>query len=290
MTETKKKQYKTQRRSERLFLTIPIRVSGTDPKGRDFVEQALSVNVSRHGARIRLRNSLTVDDVVHIKNLRNNKEAPFRVVGRVGEPRSGQSYADWGVDILDRTIEIWGVDLKENPLEETAFSALLQCNNCSLIASYLLTYKEFGAAGASSFITRHCPRCDRETLWSYVASNRRQAVLSAGAKPVLVKEEEEKERRGAEERRREQRLAIQVPIRIRTPEGEEEICTTLDLSRRGTRFLGAGKYEMGSILFVTAPYRKGEKPLEMRASVEQIEDLPGSPKKIYGLKFEFKES
>jgi len=47
--------FTTRRRSERLYLTIPIRVSGTDPKGRDFSEECVSVDVSRHGARVRLK-------------------------------------------------------------------------------------------------------------------------------------------------------------------------------------------------------------------------------------------
>lgn len=316
MTDHPTDEYKTRRRSERLFLTLPIRVSGTDPKGRDFSEDCISINVSRHGARIRLRNALTVDDVIHITNLKNGQAAPFRVVARVSEPQPDAEYTDWGVESLDPATEIWGVELRDNPLEETAFSAVLQCNNCTIMSSFLLSHKEVGAIGASAFITRPCPRCGRETVWTYVASDRRQVPVPSSDARRLAKEDAaktkeerraEEERRGEQERRRDRRLAIRVPIRIRTPEGEEEISTTVDMARKGLRFLGAKAYSVGSLLFVTAPYRVGEEPIEMKAMVESVEEapesapaaaedkqaavkhvgeLPGSPKKLYGVKFE----
>jgi len=310
MTGQPADEYKTRRRSERLFLTLPVRVSGTDPKGRDFTEDCISINVSRHGARIRLKNALTVDDVVHITNLKNNRAAPFRVVARVSEPQPDAEYTDWGVESLDPAAELWGVELRDNPLEETAFSAVLQCNNCTIMSSFLLSHKEVGAIGASAFITRSCPRCGRETVWTYVASDRRQVPVPSSDARRLAKEDAAKtreERRAEEERRHDRRLTIQVPIRIRTPDGGEEISTTVDMARKGLRFLGAKNYLVGSRLFVTAPYRVGEVPIEMKAKVESVEEvpetpppaaegkqgavkhvgeLPGSPKKLYGVRFE----
>lgn len=294
-------EYSKRRRSERLYLTLPIRVSGTDPKGRDFTEDCVSINVSRHGARIRMKNSLTVDDVVHIENLKNQQATTFRVVGRVSEPRPEVDYVDWGVESVDSSVNIWGMELRENPLEETAFSALLQCSNCQVMSSFLLTHKEVGAAGASAYITRHCPRCDKETLWTVVSADRREMPT---AKPL--EKAAEAERRG-EEQRNERRFSMQVPIRIRTAEGEIELSHTVNLSRKGARFLGAKEYSLGSVLYVTVPYEPRQEPIEVKASVEHveeapegmeeaaeadkkgaiqhIEDLPGSPRKLYGIKF-----
>lgn len=297
-------EYSKRRRSERLFLTLPIRVHGTSPKGRDFTEDCVSINVSRHGARIRMKNALTVDDVVHITNLKNDKGTTFRVIGRVSEPQPDTDYDDWGVESVDTSINIWGVELRDNPLEETAFSAVLQCSSCQIMSSFLLTHKEVGAAGASSYITRNCPRCMKETLWTVVSSDRREM---ATAKPLA--KAAKSERRG-EERRNERRFALQVPIRVRTAEGDIEISATVNLSRKGARFLAAKDYSLGSVLYVTVPYEPGQEPIEVRASVEHIEEdpaaaaagggsdeadkkgavqhvepLPGSPKKLYGIKF-----
>ena len=285
-------QYTTLRRSERLYLTIPIRVTGTDPKGRDFTEDCVSVDVSRHGARVRLKNSLVADDVIHIKNLKNDQETAFHVVGRVGQPKPDLPYADWGVECVDPNIVIWGVELKENPAEDIAVSALLQCSVCLVISSFLLTHKDVGAAAASAFLRRDCPRCGRETLWSYVTSDRRSPSTEA-PKPVM---NEEADRRAREERRKERRLAVQVPIRIRTAEGKMEVTKTVNLSASGARFLSLNDYPVGVQVFVAAPYRVGEEAIEMRATVEHVE-APSSETgnrlvgiKAYDVKFQLKGS
>jgi hypothetical protein len=293
-------EFSKKRRSERLFLTLPIRVSGTNPKGRDFTEDCVSVNVSRHGARIRMKNTPTVDDVIHVENLKNKQATTFRVVGRVSEPQPDLDYTDWGVEVVDSSVNIWGMELRENPLEETAVSALLQCSSCQVMSSFLLTHKEVGAAGASAYITRSCPRCVKETLWVFVSSDRRQM---AQEKPL---EAAAKAERRSEERRVERRFTMQVPIRIRTAEGEIEVSTTVDFSRKGARFLAAKEYTIGSVIYVAVPYEAGQEPLEVKASVEyaekapqaatneeadlkgavtHIEELRGSPKKLYGIKF-----
>lgn len=284
-------QFTTRRRSERLFLTIPIRVSGTNPKGRDFSEDCVSVDVSRHGARIRLNNALVADDVVRIKNLKNDQETVFRVVGRVGQPHPDLPYADWGVEVVDPNIVIWGVELRENPAEDIATSALLQCSVCLVVSSFLLTHKDVGAAAASAFLRRNCPRCGRETLWSYVTSDRRSPSTEA-PKPVV---NEEADRR-ARERRNEKRLAVQVPIRIRTNEGKVEVTKTVNLSASGARFLSRNDYPVGVQVFVAAPYREGEEAIEVRATVEHVE-TPDSEKgnrlvgiRAYDVKFQLGKS
>jgi len=292
--------YSKKRRSERLYLTLPIRVSGTDPKGRDYIEDCVSVNVSRHGARIRMKNTPTVDDMIHIENRKNKQATAFRVVGRVSEPHPDVSYVDWGVEVVDASVNIWGMELRENPLEETAVSALLQCSSCHVVSSFLLTHKELGAVGASAYITRACPRCTKETLWVLVSSDRREM---ASEKPLAAAAQAE--RRG-QERRQTRRFAMQVPIRIRNAEGETEITTTVDLGKEGARFLAAKEYPLGSVLYAVVPYEAGQEPIEVKATVESveepadsgavegasregtikhIEDLPGSPKKLYGIKF-----
>lgn len=97
-----------QRRSPRRELALPIRVFGTSARGRDFVEDCVCVKVSRHGAQIRLTHSVIADENVRILNLKNNKEADFRVVGQVSNPPD-KVYADWGVEALQPDEDFWGV-------------------------------------------------------------------------------------------------------------------------------------------------------------------------------------
>lgn len=94
------------RRSERRELAIPIRIFGVTLKGRDFTEDCVCVKISRHGAQIRLKHLLVVDDCIRILNLRTNREATFRVVAQVNNP-SDAPYADWGVEAEDPNKKIW---------------------------------------------------------------------------------------------------------------------------------------------------------------------------------------
>lgn len=105
MAEAKKPASKKARRSPRREIALPIRVFGTTLKGRDFTENCVCVRISRHGAQIRTKHMLVPNDVVHVTNLRNNKEATFRVIAQITNP-PGVPYCDWGLEALD-TNDIW---------------------------------------------------------------------------------------------------------------------------------------------------------------------------------------
>ena len=67
------------RRSERLPMTIPIRVSGTQ-KGASFRETANTLNVCAHGALISVANPLEERQGVLVTNLKTLKEIQGEVV------------------------------------------------------------------------------------------------------------------------------------------------------------------------------------------------------------------
>jgi len=95
-----------QRRSPRRELALPIRVFGTSARGRDFVEDCVCVKVSRYGAQIRLKHTVISDETLRILNLKNQKEADFRVVGQVTNP-PGTPYADWGLEAVTPDEDFW---------------------------------------------------------------------------------------------------------------------------------------------------------------------------------------
>ncbi|MGH7077344.1 MAG: PilZ domain-containing protein, partial [Acetobacteraceae bacterium] len=71
------------RRSNRLMLTLPLRVRGVDENGDAFDCEAKTIDVSRHGARIRIARPLASGLHVRLTNLLNRREAAFRVAGPV---------------------------------------------------------------------------------------------------------------------------------------------------------------------------------------------------------------
>src|SRR5690349_3986530 len=94
-----------QRRSPRRSVELPIRVFATDFQGRDFVEDATTLVVSRHGAKIQLMRKLLVEQEIRILCLGNHREALFRVVSKAGEPIDESSF--WGVESLKPAEDIW---------------------------------------------------------------------------------------------------------------------------------------------------------------------------------------
>jgi hypothetical protein len=102
-----------QRNSERLLLTIPVRVMGFDPRTGTFTEDTHTVMVNRAGALIRLRHRVAADDSIRIVNLENYAEADFRVVG-LARTEAREVY-QWGVECLELERNIWGASIFLHP-------------------------------------------------------------------------------------------------------------------------------------------------------------------------------
>src|ERR1041385_226173 len=105
------------RQTERILLTIPIRVTAyVGPEG-GFTEETYTVEVNRDGARIALKHRVEPGDTLRIANLENLREADFRVVGRKRLEENGVS--DWGVLCLDTDRNLWDINFSP-PLKASA--------------------------------------------------------------------------------------------------------------------------------------------------------------------------
>src|SRR5690242_7709524 len=87
------------RRTDRVLAPVRIRVIGNDVSGVSFSEETITVSFSAGGARISLTHPLIPDDVILIKNLANNIEEEFRVVGAFQQVFGDRR--EWGVEALD---------------------------------------------------------------------------------------------------------------------------------------------------------------------------------------------
>ena len=66
---------KNQRLSERVFLKLPVRLSGAGKQGADFLEEGQTVDISRHGAAIMVEGELSIGQAVKIQRVGVSKEA-----------------------------------------------------------------------------------------------------------------------------------------------------------------------------------------------------------------------
>ncbi len=80
------------RRSSRIYLRVPVKLSGTLPDGKPFSEDTYILTISKYGARLVTRLGLKVDMRVKVQPRNGKDSALFRVawVGREDTPRAGE--------------------------------------------------------------------------------------------------------------------------------------------------------------------------------------------------------
>ena len=99
------------RRSARVNLGCPVRLSGTLPSHAPFDEDAQIVTVSKFGAKIKTGLPLKVGMHVRVQPLRGEKSGVFRVVwvGHDGTPRAGEV----GVEYAQEVASVLGINFPD---------------------------------------------------------------------------------------------------------------------------------------------------------------------------------
>lgn len=93
------------RRTERVYLSVPIMVSGLDVKGEQFTESTHTVTLSGYGASILLRRQLKSASQINIQRLDKSREAVVRVLHELSKSDEGYLY---GVCFVDPAVDLWG--------------------------------------------------------------------------------------------------------------------------------------------------------------------------------------
>ena len=118
------------RRSSRIALSIPIRVFGIDYRGVVFTEDAVTLIVNLHGAKIRLTHQLLPDSEIRLVSQPTGRDSVFRVVSK--SPSSELHYSHWGVENLNPDENIWGVDIPPAQAEDQLqIRVIVECPTCS---------------------------------------------------------------------------------------------------------------------------------------------------------------
>jgi len=89
--------FASQRRSQRILLSVPVRVSGRRVDGKPFVELTNTLIVNAHGALIQLREPVRERQVLQVRNVITGEELPCTVMdinpGANGVPEVGVEFA-----------------------------------------------------------------------------------------------------------------------------------------------------------------------------------------------------
>jgi hypothetical protein len=268
------------RRSDRLMLTIPLRVLGSDPNGLAFKEEARTVTLNRHGARIQTSRRLSSGQVVRLVNLVSKREAEFRVVGPVS-PVTDKG-GEWGVECVSATDNIWGIQFpppREGQSVES--TALLECRRCHAVALMHLSLVEVEVLQTSGILSKPCQSCEAASPWGYAE---KPLAMSAPPGEEAMLAEGQAAARGVDQRWH-RRVSLQLPVRIRDYYGAVEITKSENVSKGGFCFASEKNYLLGQGIVAVCPYNPAASTIEVRARVVRRQDLEGTSRKIYGLRY-----
>jgi hypothetical protein len=271
------------RRSDRLFLTIPLRVEGQDARGREFEAAARTVIINRHGARIQLRHLLKAGQVVRLANLVNQRVADFRVVGPV-EPYSEKG-GEYAVATLNPDINVWGIQFPPpSESEVTTPKALVECRMCHTVALFHLSMVEVEVLESAGIFSRACEKCGQATPWGHAETQ--VAMESPPGEEEMFREAQAGADTAEANRRQHRRVSLQLPILVRDYYGGAEITKSENVSRGGFCFASEKTYQLGEAVMAICPYDPAGQNIEIRSTIARKRQIEGTNRKIYGVRYE----
>lgn len=109
---------KPPRRSTRLSISIPITISGNDASGREFEENARTVVVNKHGAKIATSHELKLGTVLEVENRSLKLKTQGTVVWLSNPPAP---HKPWEIGVaLAEAANIWGIEFPPGDWQEGA--------------------------------------------------------------------------------------------------------------------------------------------------------------------------
>lgn len=94
-----------QRRSQRILLSVPVRVSGKHANGTPFVELTNTLIVSAHGALLHLREGVRVGQSLNLQNVTTGEELACVVI----DVNTGTNGPEIGVEFAEANARFWRV-------------------------------------------------------------------------------------------------------------------------------------------------------------------------------------
>lgn len=268
------------RRSDRIMLTIPLRVHGTDLHGVRFKEDGRTVILNRHGARIQIARRLQNGEVVRLVNLIGQREADFTVIGPVS-PLTEKG-GEYGMELVDAKDNIWGIHFP--PIDEGGgldSKALMECRRCHEAALLPLSLVQVEVLETSGLLTKSCHHCGVSTPWGYAE---KQVAMGGSPGEAAAIADAQAAATGADLRRH-RRVSLQLPALVRDYYGGVEVTKSENVSKGGFCFASEKNYLIGQGLQVVCPYNPSASNIETRARIVRRHEVEGTNRKVYGVRY-----
>jgi PilZ domain len=241
------------RRSDRVLIALPVSVSGIDAEGKPFTEETATVTVSQHGAAIAFRTPLVPGQEITVRRHRIRTRVPLVAECYVAAKMGAQlDRLVFSVAFRKPAEGFWDIYFPPLPPgRDIAGRALLYCKSCGSHKVVHFDKNELAEYIANRQLSLHCSTCGRSTIWleSEQQLRRRPELKSANlarlaAMPSAV----------AHNQRKHSRVCVEIPVCIRQVGWDDDLATTVDISRGGLRFSSKRAYAAGSYIQVAVPY------------------------------------
>ena len=263
------------RRSDRVSLTLLLEVSGADSQGREFKEPARTLLINRGGAVIVLERELKADQHVQVKRqapAEAHRQGMARVVGQFGREKDGFLY---GIEIIDSTADIWGIEFPPvAESEEAVARMLLECTYCGMREVAYLNELELRGFESNRGIARHCKTCGVPSIWTQAPhEDEKKIAARAGRRrpsegpDVLPESGEQRER---------QRLRVRTRLTacVRQAGVDDELAVCEDISPIGMCFRSKRHYNTDAAIQVAVPYAPNAANIFLPARIVYSEEIP----------------
>ncbi len=268
-----------QRRTDRVNIKMPVRVSAVDATGQKLSEQGHTLTISRYGATIVLNRQLVPG--LHLTIMTSKGESSAVLLGQIG----GQSGVHvYGIAFLEPTLNLWGIQFP--PLTESESGLvrlLLECSVCKASEVVHLNELETDVFEGSQHLPRSCSQCNTWTIWVQIPSEL-PAELS-GAQSKILPESSVALENQAPKKRKHVRVKVEMNGYIRHAGFEDEVVKVNDVSRGGFSFVSSKEYIEGSRIEVAVPYSGGKANIFVAARIIRVQDLAGKGQTRYGARY-----
>jgi hypothetical protein len=229
------------RQSDRVFLTLPIRITGTRGRSNEFAEEGHTIDISRQGATIKVDRELFAGEIIKVHRLDGaGKEVMARVIGCVSRGSEGHLF---GLTILDQAVaNPWGIVFPAvADMDNAVLRALLRCVSCERTEVTYLNEFETDLLLSHHYISRPCEQCGGWTTWNRPHDHPSAAPIAAAAP-------------GTQNRRSHGRIRVEAVGCVRHPALGNEVVVVRELARGGLSFFSATKYPEGTRVEIAVPY------------------------------------
>lgn len=255
------------RRSDRVYIRIPLSILGTDQGGHDFDGRAVTEMVSRFGASIVTDLTLSPEQEV-ILIPADKKRIRARVIGQTGISPDGHVY---GIAFLNMTIDFWGIHFP--PIAEAIPADIyVECCSCGAAEVVRLHELEFEVFRANDRLKRLCSYCGEPTIWR----------LAKGA-PRPRTPLDEVAAAKAQAQRMYSRIRVNMKACIAKPGSAEDIVNTINMSRGGVLVRSERVYPTESWVRLAVPYTPAAANIFVPARIVWHGEVEGAHQ--YGLKY-----